>query len=188
VTNESPLWALANEIRGVIVRWLLEHEGKQFYGRFKKVDLLRLTRLEVWSWRHKVSVEEILTLTLPYLRKTLTAAQKTRYGLGCTVAALTGSGNEKILINALAQVYPGNEHRGIWRRSEQRRQMEAERAEETDGLPIREKKFKGIMEAESVEAFVQAYNNRALRARASLNNELRSAKRKRKHYRFNPWL
>ena len=188
MSAESHLWTLANEIRGVVIRWLEEHEGKQFYGKFKRVDMLRLTRLEVWSWRHRVPVEEILTLTLPHLRKTLTVGQKTRYGLGCNVASLTSEANERILINALAQEYPSSEHRNRWRDREQQKQLDAERLEENGGLPVKAKRVRGILEFDSVEDFLQSYNNRVQSARRRMGNELASTKRKRKHYRFNPWL
>lgn len=182
------LWTIAGEVQAVIARYLEEREGKRFYGKFKRIDMLRLTKLRVWSWRYKVGIEEILILTLPYLRKSLSTQQKARYGLGCSVAALTGAGNEKILVEALRQKYPGNEHQDAWRERERRKQLEAEEIEETDGLQVRARQARGMLESDSVKHYIESYRRRVLGMRRKMNQQLGSARRKRKHYRGNPWL
>jgi hypothetical protein len=187
MNSSRHLWTLSAAISATIERWLQEHEHKRIYVRFKKIDLLRLTRLQVWSWRHKVSIEEILSLTLPYLRKSLSTNQKARYGLGCSIASLTGIGNEKILIEAIHQKYPGGEHRDVWRDQERRRQLEVERQEEMDGLPVREKVVKGMFDCDSIPVFLQSYRARVVGTRRKLAAEASDSKRKRKHYRGNPW-
>lgn len=182
------LWMLADQIAAVIVRWLKEHENKDLYVRFKRIDMLRLTRLQVWSWRHMVSIEEILTLTLPYLRKSLSSRQKSSYGLGCSIAALTGVGNEKILIEALRLRYPGGEYRDIWREQERRRQLEAEATEDSDGLHLRVPTARGLLDYNSTADFLSSYRARVIGQRIKMNNSLNGARRKRKKYRGNPWL
>lgn len=182
------LWTLAAEISAVIESWLQEHEGKRIYVRFKKIDLLRLTRLQVWSWRYKVSIEEILSLTLPYLRKSLSTVQKSRYGLGCSVASLTGIGNEKILIEALHQRYPGGEHVDAWRDDERRKQLDAEEHEELDGLPVRSKQVKGMFDCDSVPVFLKSYRDRVIGIRRKMASEVDNPRRRRKRYRGNPWI
>ena len=182
------IWALADSIATRIQQWLEAHEGKRVYLQFKRVDLLRLTRLQVWSWRHYVSIEEILTLTLPYLRKSMRSEQKNRYGLGVSIAALTGEANEKILIEAIQQQYPDNEHIARWRQEEQERQLLAEQLEETGGLAVRVPALVSILEADSVEDFLQRYSNRVTAARNRFREVHTDPKRKRKLYRGNPWL
>ena len=188
MNDSRHLWALSAEISAVIERWLQEHEQKRLYVRFKKVDQLRLTRLQVWSWRHFVSVEEILSLTLPYLRKSMTVSQKARYGLGCSVAALTGRGNEKILIEAIRQKYPGAENRDIWRAEERQKQLAAEAAEDMDGLVARDKPERGLFDCDSVPDYIKSYRGRVLGVRRKLSLEAGNPLRRRKIYRGSPWI
>lgn len=150
--------------------------------------MLRLCRLQVWSWRHRVSIEEILSLVLPYLRKTVGTDQKQRYGLGVSVATLTGKTGEVILVEALAKKYPGNEHVDRWRQIEQERQLRAEQMEETDGLAVRAPKLVSIMEADSVEDYLKRYTQRIRMARKQFRDTQADPERKRKAYRGNPWL
>lgn len=185
---EAPIWTLANEISGIIGRWLEEHEGKKFFGKFRPLDLLRLTKLQVWSWRYRLDIEEILTLILPPLRSAMSARNpRHRYVLGVTVAALTGRGAEQILLSELRENYPALENRAIWRDQERQRQLDRERREEGE-VEVRESRFKGVLEAESVADYIESYRKRALATRRRMNAELASAKRKRKRYRGNPWL
>jgi hypothetical protein len=189
MNDAAHVWKLSGDIVAVIETWLREKEGKLLYAHFKRVDLLRLTRLQVWSWRHRVDIDEILSLTLPYLRKSLSSGQKTKYGLGCSVAALTGVGNEKILIEALNQKYPGGENRDIWRQEERQRQLDRESAEASGGLSTRSRRSPtGILESDSVASYLQSYRARVLGVRHRLSAQSGSVKRKRKHYRGNPWL
>lgn len=188
MNDTKHLWALAGEISALIEAWLQEHEGKTLYARFKKTDLLRLTRLRVWSWRHKVSIDEILSLTLPYLRKSLSSTQKSRYGLGCSIASLTGIGNEKILIEAIRQKYPGGEERDIWRQTERQKQLDAEAVEDSDGLPVRHRAMKSLFDCDSVPVYLKSYRERVLGTRQKMAAESSRASRKRKLYRGNAWL
>lgn len=188
MNSAKHLWALAGEISAIIESWLSEHEGKTLYAHFKKVDLLRLTRLQVWSWKYKVSIDEILSLTLPYLRKSLSSTQQTRYGLGCSIASLTGLGNEKILVEAIRQKYPGAEHRDIWRQAERRKQLDLELEEDSDGLPVRHRVMPGMFDCDSVVGYLKSYRVHVLGVRQKLAAESSRASRKRKLYRGNPWL
>lgn len=185
MSADRQLWRLSQRISTLIGLWLKEHEGKTLYVQFKPADMLRLTRLQVWSWRHKVSVDEILTLTLPYLRKSLRNEQKKRYGLGCSIAALTGAGNEKILIEAIRQKYPGGEHRDIWRQSERQRQLDAEAGEESDGTAVRARPASSLFDADSIAAYIKSY-----RARIAVKRRQAEVQpwRRRKRYAGNPWL
>ena len=188
MNDAAHIWKLSSDMVAVIENWLREKENKLLYAHFKRIDLLRLTRLQVWSWRYKVDVEEILSLTLPYLRKSLSSSQKKKYGLGCSVAALTGVGNEKILIEALNIKYPGAEHRDIWRERERRRQLAREAGEDTGGMTTRVRVPASMLESDSVASYIQSYRTRVLGARHKMEAEVGSAKRRRKYYRGNPWL
>jgi hypothetical protein len=187
VNQARHLWTLAGEITAVIEHWLKEREGKLLYAHFSKTDMLRLSRLQVWSWRHKVPIDEILSLTLPYLRKSLRSDQKARYGLGCSIAALTGVGNEKILIEAIKIKYPGGEHRDIWRERERLVQIEREAEEDADGLQVKSS-GRSLLECDSVPLFLESYRRRVLAARRIASKETINSKRRRKRYRGNPWL
>jgi hypothetical protein len=188
VNSAKHLWSLAGEITAIIETWLREHEGKLLYAHFKRVDTLRLTRLQVWSWRHRVSIDEILSLTLPYLRKSTSGAQKSRYGLGCSVAALTGMGNEKILIEAIKLKYPGAEHRDIWRHEQRRRQLEAEAVEDSDGLQIKPRTVKSLLECDSVSGYIKSYREQVISTRRKMDAAISAPKRRRKLYQDNPWF
>jgi hypothetical protein len=188
MNDAAHIWKLSGDMVAVIETWLRENEDKLLYAHFKKTDLLRLTRLQVWSWRYKVPVDEILSLTLPYLRKSLSSGQQKRYGLGCSVAALTGIGNEKILIEALNIKYPGAEYRDIWFQQERQRQLDREAEEASDGMPARVRPVVGILEADSVASYLQSYRARVLKTRRRMEAEVCSTKRRRKHYQGNPWL
>lgn len=180
---------MGQEIATRIEAWIREREGKRvFPGRLKRADLLRLTRLRVWSWQYKVEIEEILSLTLPYLRKSTVGQMKSRYGLGCTIAALTGTGNEKILVEALRLKYPGGEHRDIWRDAQRAAQLAAEEYEDNDGLVPHSRRVKGLLESDSTADFLSSYRRRVLAARSRNAAELGSARRRRKKYYLNPWL
>jgi hypothetical protein len=169
------------------VRWLEAREGKSIYGKFKRIDILRMVKLQVWSWRYRLEIEEILDLVVPYLRDTVTTKQKKKYGLGCSIASLTGDGSEKILVNAIAQEYPDGEHKYAWRQREQQRQLEAERLEESDGLVVKERAPRGILDFDSVEEFLQYSARRVERIRRKRSAEY-GPKRRSKKYRGNPWL
>ena len=164
-----------------------EREGKTLFVRFKPIDRLRLTRLRVWCWRYHIELDELLSLVLPYLRKSITTQQKARFGLGVSIAALTGIGAEKILIEALKQKYPGGEYIEDWRERERNRQLLAERTEDMDGL--RPARFSGpfrILDAESPSDYLKSYRQRVTAKRDSLRSA-QSDKSRRKPYRFNPW-
>jgi hypothetical protein len=144
--------------------------------------------LKVWSYRYHVSVPEILSLVLPYLRKTINTNKK-RYGLGVTIAALTGAGAEKILCEALFQKYPTDEHVSVWREAERMRQLEAEAREERGGLE--QKHISGpvsLLEADSAEKFLESYSKRIITRRDRLRAAYSDPERKKLHYRSNPWL
>jgi hypothetical protein len=187
VSDTPHLWNLANEIRDQLVRWLESREKKQIYGKFKRLDMLRMTKMQVWAWRYGLEIEEILDLVVPYLRDTVTTKQKKKYGLGCSIASLTGEGSEKILVNALKQEYPEGEYRYIWRQREQERQLERERLEESDGLTVREREPRGILDFDDIQEYLQYSARRVERARRRWDLEY-GAKRRSKKYRGNPWL
>jgi hypothetical protein len=185
----SYVWATAQGVTKEIVRWLEEREGKKFFARFKQPDLLRLTRLQVWSDRHHVSVYEILSLVLPCLRKTVATHTKKRYGLGVSIAALTGAGAEKILIEAIVQTYPEAEHISEWRERERLRQLEAEAKEERGGLVSRHRRGPmNVLDAETPQDFVKSYSKRVIAERKHIRAAYSDPKRKELKYRFSPWL
>lgn len=188
-SQASYVWSTAQEVVADIEHWLRVYENKTLFIRFKQADLLRLTRLKVWSYRYRISVSEILSLILPYLRKTLRTETKKRYGLGVTIAALTGSGAEKILIEAIRQKYPSDEHIAEWREAERTRQLEAEAREERGGLE--QKHISGpisLLEADSAEKFLQSYSKRIITRRDRLRAAYSDPERKKLPYRSNPWL
>lgn len=179
---------MANEIVTGIEHWLKEHENKLWYAHLKKVDLLRLLKLRIWCDRHCVDLDELLSLVLPYLRKSITTKQKSHFGLGVSIATLTGNTAETILVEALRQKYQGKEHIVIWRERERQRQLDAEAREETEGLAMRQPRIGGILEAASAQDFLQSYRRRVMAARDKERAAYNDARRRKKRYRGNPWL
>jgi hypothetical protein len=185
----SFVWLTAQGVVAEIERWLVEKDGKTLFIRFKPADMLRLTRLQVWSYRHRVSVYDILSLTVPYLRKTIASHNTKRYGLGVTVAALTGAGAEKILIEAINQTYREGEHVAEWREIERQRQLEAEIREERGGIAVnRVAGPLSILDADSPQDFVKSYSRRVIANRQRSRVAYGDPKRRELRYRSNPWL
>jgi hypothetical protein len=185
----SFVWSTAQGVVAEIERWLKDKEGKTLFIRFKPADLLRLTRLQVWSYRHRVSVYDILSLVLPYLRKTIASHNTKRYGLGVSIAALTGAGAEKILIEAINQTYPEREHIAEWRENERQRQLDVEASEERGGLGTT--RVSGplcVLDADSPKEFIKSYSKRVIANRQRSRVAYGDPKRRELRHRGNPWL
>lgn len=184
---EAKFWATVNQIHRELVKWLEEREGHHSYATYKPVDLARLLKLKVWSLRYYTSVPEILDLVVPVLRYMVRTKHK-RYGLGLSLAMLTGIGAEHILEQELKKKYPDGENIAFWKECQRDRQLRVEEQEELDGLEPRQYIPRGILECESVEDFAHKYEARLLKQREEWQRAVRQKWRKRKKYRNSPWL
>lgn len=176
-------------VRRDIASWLEEHEDKVYYARLNDKDLLRLVRLRVWAFRHRVDMDELLTLILPHLRRTLGTLETDvkRFGLGCTIASLTGNTAERILIEALRQKYPDGEWLADWREREIDHQLSVEMEEDLGGLKPKIRGPMNVLDAESSEAFIASYRKRIIATRNRLHTAFSDPKRQMP-YRHNPFL
>jgi len=190
VKGEQQLWSMALRVAGAVTRYLIEVEKRPEVARFRfsRLDQLRLLRLQVWSWQYQVSVEEILTLLLPRLRKAQHKPTRRNSALGVTVAVLVSRTSRNILLDALYWTYPGKEHVDIWRDAERERQLEAERVEDAGGLATVAPASRTMLDFATVDDYLSSYRKRVFGKRRALDSALGDSKRRRKRYRGNPWF
>ena len=180
MTSDRIVFYTALGIGRDLEHWLEREKGKHVKLRFKRVDLIRLLTLRTWSLRYYLQVMDILEILLPILRSS--PGQKRAYGLGLTVAALTGDGAERILLRELRRRYPNGEHIGAWRENEIERELAAEESE--DGLAPRQLQKLGVLSSVSIDQYVRKYKRRTRIAR----RKRRAAEdKKRKPFRWSPW-
>lgn len=180
------VWSIAGKIQDAIQQ-LVNGDGKYRHLVFKKPDQLRLLKLHAWSLQYYIPVGEILEMVVPPLRSMIKKKRK-NYGLGVSIPTLTGNGALRILQEEITKRYPNGEHYAVWRVQEQAKQLEAERVDELDGVPIKAARSRSLLEAPSVEAYITSYRRQILTARDTNNKALSSAVRKRKQYAGNPWI
>lgn len=159
------------------------HDRRIF--RLKEVDKCRLLKLRVWAERYAVSIPYILEKVLPILwqrmpRHVQARSQKSRT-LGVSIAQLTSSTTEQILLNCTLHDFPEGEN--FESRREARIDDCIELIEiENDNLPSRPK---SILKFNKLSSFVDAYAKRIERKKTTLSRV--AVRRRRMKYRTNPW-
>lgn len=183
----SALWCVSQEVLMCIERWINRTDRKFPRLRYKPQDMARLTVLKVWSLRHRLTIDEILTILVPILRG-WTKGQGQRYGLGVSIRTLTSKKVEAILKEKIGRLYPQGEHIARWRSLERDRQLRAEVQLELDGLQPRDHTRLEIQDVESIGPAVQRYIRAVMKKREQNAREEARAWRRLKPYRQNPWL
>ena len=84
-----------------------------------------LLRLKSWHWRYKLSLAEIMEMILSYYdaskRGRAIAKKPHKHAWwGANIAQLVGDRAHQILLDAMAERYPDNEHISMWRCEQQR--------------------------------------------------------------------
>lgn len=89
----------------------LQPMGKKMW-RVTETDGLRLTRLAAWSERYSVSIGYIIVAVLAGLSKAVErrTGRKTKSGLGVSIPVLTGEVAKSILLEHIAEDFPGSEN------------------------------------------------------------------------------
>ena len=178
---------MTSQIANVIERWISTRDKKQVRLNFKPIDQARLLKLELWSRRYSVDIEEILDLIMPILRAQVKRKPRRQGGLGVTPATLTGDAAERILSQELHKKYPDGEHRAVYRERQREQQLANEKNDDLEGLPAREPKLKGPLESSSVDEYVARYTDKVMEKRKQMQVEMGNPKRTCKRYRGNPW-
>ena len=185
-TEVAELWRYSNEIQSAISRWIEDNDHKHVHLHYKRVDQIRLLRLRTWQLRYKLSITEILNLIVQPLRNQMTGRGH-NYGLGIGVRSLVGHKAEQILQDELNREYPNHEHLALWADQERERQIEAERAEDLDGIVSKSNRTPTLLQFDTPEQFISVYKKRVQHSRQVHETEVTKASRKRKAYRFSPW-
>lgn len=182
----SEMWGAANAIMTEVENWLLSRERKQLRLNFRVLDQARLLKLRVWEQRYCVGIPEILDLIMPILRAQVKRIRKSG-GLGITVAAMTGDGAEKILVQELKKKYPDGENVTVLRERMREQQLQAEEEADNDGMRTRDRSVRSVLDSISIGDFAKAYSSSIIRKRMRVQSELNNPVRRRKAYRGNCW-
>lgn len=181
------VWRKAIELTALLLRWVETRDGETRFILLSKPDQLRLLVLETWSIRYRLPVLEILDIVVPFVRLRWKSRGRVVSLLRFRIAALAGNSAEVYLREQLAKRYPNGENYAAWRQREIEHQLLVEEAEELGDLHTRSSPI-GLLGFDTGEAYVAAYRERVLKARAAYNKEASARWRKRKRYRGNPFL
>ena len=176
----------AMKIAVEIQNWIRSRDRIDVYLNFNRADQLKLLKLRTWEQVYKVSLFEIMDIIVEPIR-VHSNLRRRRYGLGTSVASLTGYHAERILATIIGRKYPAGENVGLWREAERDRQMRAEKIDELDGMEPREEKRQGILRMVLVDSFVENYVRSVIQRRDKMIAESGARWRRRKAYRDNPW-
>ena len=180
------VWGQAARVIAVCERWLASRDQNRTALKFNKVDQLKLTTLNVWAMRHRISVMEVLDILLPILR---TQTRGLRHSaLGVPVKVLTGSRAKAILEEHVRRRYPDKEHVQLWKETERDRQLEAERAEDMEGLTTKSQGIGGLLDYSSTKAYTDAFIASIRRGRNAYMSAAGDKSRRKRKYRGNPWV
>jgi hypothetical protein len=182
----SELWGAANSIITQIEHWLHARDKKQLRLHFRLTDQARLLKLRLWEHRYSVEIPEILDLTMPILRAQVRRVRRSG-GLGISIAAMTGPGAEKILVQELKKKYPDAENISVYREHAREQQLQAEQETSFDGMQTRDRRVRSALDSISIGEFARTYSNSVMRQRMRVQAELSNPMRKRKAYRGNCW-
>jgi hypothetical protein len=178
--------SLIMRVLSAIEHWLETRDGKSFPLRYKRSDQIRLLRLYGWELKYMISIEDILDIIVPALRAHIHSRKKAR-GIGIMVRSLVGDASERVLKYAIAKRYPQNEHIQVWKSRERELQLYRERREELDGMEPKQEIVKGLLDYASLDIYISRYKDKiAIIRKREVLDSIR--KRRKKPYRWNPWL
>ena len=178
---------LAGTVMDEIERWVNARDKKNIRLRLKAIDKIKVLRLRTWAARHEIELQEVLDIVIPLCRDRVKGKRQS-YGIGVSIRTLTGSGAYRMLTEELLKKYPNGENSSMYKSRLQEEQLQTEAEEEADGLTVRTEKYtKTIIDAPSVNEFIQSYRTAVTKERIRYQKHLRERWRKRKAYRNNPW-
>jgi len=176
---------IAGEIIILMEDWMKRRDKKRTVLRFKKDDKVRLLKLRTWSLRYHVSITEILDMIVPPL---LEQVRYKSYGFGMPIRVLTGKSARRILSYQIDKRYPGQENLLVWKEAEREKQLRDEKLEELEGIPLKAKVHAALVDADSVEDYMDKYTDQIMQKREMERKAVSQKWRRRKRYRGNPWL
>lgn len=179
------VWGHTNRLLSVVEKWCKQEAQADIRLSLTKANQLRLLKLNTWSLLYRLSVQEILSILIPILRKKA-KSRKTR-GLGISVAMLTSVGAERILEEEIEARYPGGEHIGVWRERQREIELLREEQEELDGITVRQVQLKTVLDYDTPEAWVKCYRAGLEDRRNKYQAAVSSSERRKKAYRWSPW-
>ena len=184
----SDLWRYTNLIIAEIEKWIAHNDDKHVRLRFNQLDQARLLKLRVWSYRHKIDICEVLDMIIPPLR-TVISKMKNSYGLGITIRAMTSQRAYKILVSRLKEAYPQDEHIDVWRENERDRQLQIEANYKNGGLISRSPQMSNsVLDSPNAKEFARRYTKIAIMKRERHQTLCGQSWRKRRRYRYSPWI
>lgn len=188
MSNQVPqLWMGIEAVIADVEGWYLSRNQKRLRVFLKPLDRVRLLRLKVWAVKYYLPVSEILDIIYPRLISRIERKSKKKTtGLGMRIASLTGQEAKRLLEDGIKERYLDGEHKAVWRERERASQLAVEQLKENDGLSVRSKST-SFIEAESVEAFLTAYDKDISRQQEMDRVVGKQKWRRRKNYRFSPW-
>lgn len=183
------MWKRAAGIQLMVQRYAgLRTKNPELRLNYKQIDLVRLLKLQTWSYRYRLSIPEILSMVVPSLI-TVIKEQRPDYaptGLGVNITTLTGKSAERILRFQINKAYPENEHIHIWLQDEREKCLLRERVDDAGGT-LPNEKVPHILDYTDMTAFVTDYKAKMEKMRASGDKARHEDWRKRKAYRGNPF-
>jgi hypothetical protein len=184
-------WMAARDVQSEVEAWITNHDNAPGRLYLKPQDQFRLLILKAWTFKFKITMEELLDILIPVLRK-VTKEKQARYkpgGLMVQVSALTGNYARSIVTSTLGQKYPNQEHLLLWRERQRKMQLEREEEEELEGLAARDKDPFALLDEGDVQSFISGYIKKSVKRRQQMQDALEEEWRRRKHYPSgNPWL
>lgn len=191
MSSLSQLYAEINRVTFEVEQWLKLHDGEQARLLLKPIEKAQLLKLSVWAKRNRIDLQDVLNILVPILRKMVTPTngkpRKVRSGLGVGIKFLTGPLASRMLSNQIAKQYPSGEQKNAWREREREAQLFAEAEEALEGLHVREVKPLSMLEASSVEDYVERYRTAVFKKRTAMQRAMNQRWRRRKNYVNNPW-
>lgn len=113
---------------------------------------------------------------------------KKKYGFDLTIKVLTGHAARKMLHFQISKAYPDDEHIHIWREHERQYQLQQEKIEAMEGIPLKPRLYALKRADETVDEFIERYSRDAAKDRDFFRKAAAQKWRRRMRYRGNPWL
>lgn len=183
MTEVALLLYRADKLVNEITDWAEQFDGRRSFFRPKQMDRLRLLRLQVWATRYYVPLSEVLSILVPIMRK----ETKAKSGIGVSITHLVGPKAYQILKDNLNRMYPDKSQVTAWREREQEVCLAREAAVE-DGEEPKRSTIVTQREGEDPALFVKRYIKSTDRAREAYRKYQREEWRRRKPYRYNPFI
>lgn len=184
----SFVWNKINDITIALEQFVWEEDERRIRVYLKKPDQLRLLTLYKWSLKYYLPISEIIKILIPVVR---TVCKRQRFlprALGVRITSLTGRAGERIIQEEIERRYPANEHIQYWKEAQRRKQIEAEDSEGEEGVLVRSSPVRSPLQYKHPMMFVEAYRERLQKDIRESERIISSKRRRRKAYRWNPWV